>query len=313
MATVTADVRSAPAALEGSHRPPRTLGRFVGRWALPAFTVLAITYLLIPIAVMILFSFNDYQGKFNFVWHGFTLQAWQNPLGWPGLGPKFDPAGHLTDPGAVGNSLIVAVVSTVVATTLGPLIGLSLSRYAFRGRGAINGLIFLPMATPEIVMGSSLLTLFVSSALPPLNGVIPKGTFFPLGLTTILIAHVMFNISYVVVTVKARLAGFDRHLEEAAMDLGANEWTTFWKVTFPLILPGVMAAGLLAFSLSIDDFVITNFVSGTTNTFPIWVWGVIKNALPAQINVVGSIVFLTAVGGVAVTTLLQGRAPRLAR
>jgi spermidine/putrescine transport system permease protein len=306
MATVAADTAARPtgsAAVTPIRRPPRTLGRLVGRYALPAFTVLAIGYLLIPIAVMILFSFNDYLpfGKFNFIWHGFTLQAWQSPLAWPGL------------PDAIRNSLIVAFVSTIIATTLGTLIGLSLSRYAFRGRGAINGLIFLPMATPEIVMGSSLLTLFVSTALPPLNGVVPKGTFFPLGLTTILIAHVMFNISYVVVTVKARLAGFDRHLEEAAMDLGANEWTTFWKVTFPLILPGVLAAGLLAFSLSIDDFVITNFVSGTTNTFPIWVWGIIKNALPAQINVIGSIIFLVAVGGVAVSTLLQGRSPRLAR
>jgi len=315
MATVTADAHAVPIALDPARRPPRSLGRFIGRWALPTFTVLAIGYLLIPIAVMILFSFNDYlpYGKFNFVWHGFTLQAWQNPLGWPGLGPKFSSTGALQDPGAVGNSLIIAFVSTILATTLGTLIGLALSRYSFRGRGALNGLIFLPMATPEIVMGSSLLTLFVSTALPPLNGIVPKGTFFPLGMTTILIAHVMFNISYVVVTVKARLAGFDRRLEEAAMDLGANEWTTFWKVTFPLILPGVLAAGLLAFSLSIDDFVITNFVSGTTNTFPIWVWGIIKNALPAQINVVGSIVFLVAVGGVAISTLLSGRSPRLAR
>jgi spermidine/putrescine transport system permease protein len=302
MATLTADAAAKPGAIATpGRRAPRSIGRLFDRWALPTFTVLAIGYLLIPIAVMILFSFNDYQGKFNFIWHGFTLQAWLNPLGWPGL------------PESLKNSLLVAFVATVIATTLGTLIGLSLSRYQFRGRGAINGLIFLPMATPEIVMGSSLLTLFVGTALPPLNGVVPKNTFFPLGLLTILIAHVMFNISYVVVTVKARLAGFDRHLEEAAMDLGANEWTTFWKVTFPLILPGVLAAGLLAFSLSIDDFVITNFVSGTTNTFPIWVWGIIKNALPAQINVIGSIVFLAAVGGVAISTLLQGRSPRVAR
>jgi spermidine/putrescine transport system permease protein len=302
MATAAAE-QAAPRSI-AADRPrggPRSVGRLVERWALPTFTVLAITYLLIPIAVMILFSFNDYQGKFNFIWHGFTLQAWLHPLGWPDL------------PQSLTNSLVIAVVATVIATALGTMIGLALSRYSFRGRGAINGLIFLPMATPEIVMGSSLLTLFVSTALPPLDGVVPKGVFFPLGLQTILIAHVMFNISYVVVTVKARLAGFDRHLEEAAMDLGADEWTTFRKVTFPLILPGVLAAGLLAFSLSIDDFVITNFVSGTTNTFPIWVWGIIKNALPAQINVIGSIIFLVAVGSVAVTTLLQGRSPRFAR
>jgi spermidine/putrescine transport system permease protein len=302
MATVAERAAPAPrVALAPERRAPRTLGRFVGRWALPFFTVLAIGYLLVPIAVMILFSFNDYDGKFNFVWRGFTLNAWLNPLAWPGL------------PDSLRNSLVIAFLATVVATALGTLIGLSLSRYSFRGRGAINGLIFLPMATPEIVMGSSLLTLFVSSALPPLNGIIPKGLLFPLGLPTIFIAHVMFNISFVVVTVKARLAGFDRHLEEAAMDLGANEWVTFWKVTFPLILPGVLAAGLLAFSLSIDDFVITNFVSGTTNTFPIWVYGIIKNALPAQINVIGSIIFLVAVGAVAISTLRQGRATRVAR
>jgi spermidine/putrescine transport system permease protein len=276
--------------------------RSVAQWALPVFTLLAIGYLLIPIVVMIIFSFNDYQGKFNFIWHGFTLNAWEAPLAWPGL------------PDAIRISLTVAFLSTIFATILGTMIGLALTRYQFRGRGFINGLIFLPMASPEIVLGASLLTLFVNiglrnGILPPGLTALPKGTL-SLGFTTILIAHIMFNISYVVVTVKARLAGFDRRLEEAAMDLGANEWTTFWRVTFPLILPGVAAAAMLAFSLSIDDFVITNFVSGTTNTFPMWVYGVIRNALPAQINVIGSIVFLVAVGFVAVTTLRSGRAIR---
>ena len=277
--------------------------RRASNWALPAFTLLAIGYLLIPIAVMILFSFNDYNGKFNFIWNGFTLNAWLHPLAWPGL------------PEALGTSLRVAVISTLASTLLGTLIALALTRYRFRGRGFVNGLIFLPMATPEIVLGSSLLTLFVNTALqngvlPPGLQQLPKGTLYPLGFNTILIAHIMFNISYVVVTVRARIAGFDRHLEEAAMDLGANEWTTFWKVTFPLIFPGILAAALLAFSLSIDDFVITNFVSGTTNTFPIWTYGIIRNALPAQINVIGSIVFLSAVGLVAVSTLRTGRVPR---
>jgi spermidine/putrescine transport system permease protein len=280
----------------------RRVGRSVGHWALPVFTVIAIGYLLIPIIVMFIFSFNDYQGKFNFIWSGFTLNAWQHPLAWPGL------------PDAIRISLTIAALSTILATILGTMIGLALTRYQFRGRGFINGLIFLPMASPEIVLGASLLTLFINIGLR--NGIVPPGlTLLPketltLGFTTILIAHVMFNISYVVVTVKARLTGFDRRLEEAAMDLGANEWTTFWRVTFPLILPGVLAAAMLAFSLSIDDFVITNFVSGTTNTFPIWTYGVIRNALPAQINVIGSIVFLTAVGFVAITTLRTGRAIR---
>jgi spermidine/putrescine transport system permease protein len=268
----------------------------VSHWILPLITALAIGYLLVPIAVMIVFSFNDYAGKFNFIWHGFTLDAWLHPLAWPGLSE------------ALEMSLKVAVLSTIGSTILGTLIALSLTRYRFRGRGFVNALIFLPMATPEIVLGSSLLTLFVNTALqngvlPPGLQQLPKGTLYPLGFNTILIAHIMFNISYVVVTVRARIAGFDRHLEEAAMDLGANEWMTFWKVTFPLIFPGILAAALLAFSLSIDDFVITNFVSGTTNTFPIWVWGVQKNALPAQINVIGSIVFLTAVGLVGIATL----------
>jgi spermidine/putrescine transport system permease protein len=281
----------------------RRLSRAVSHQALPAFTILAICYLLIPIVVMIAFSFNDYQGKFNFIWSGFTLKAWQQPLAWPGLGD------------AVRISLTIAALSTLFSTILGTMIGLALTRYDFRGRGAINGLIFLPMASPEIVLGASLLTLFVNiginnGILPPGLTALPKGTL-SLGFTTILIAHVMFNISYVVVTVKARVAGFDRRLEEAAMDLGANEWTTFWRITFPLIFPGILAASMLAFSLSIDDFVITNFVSGTTNTFPIWTYGVIRNALPAQINVIGSIVFLTAVGFVAVTTLRSGRAVRV--
>ena len=271
--------------------------RRLDRWILPVFTAMAIVYLMIPIAVMIVFSFNKPDGKFNYIWNTFSLDGWLHPFDWPGLGD------------AVVTSLLVAVLSTIIATILGTMIGLSLTRYAFRGRGMLNGLIFLPLATPEIVLGASLLTLFVATALPPLAGTVP--TLYPTGFQTILIAHVMFNISYVVVTVKARLAGFDRRLEEAAMDLGANELTTFWKVTFPLILPGVMAAALLAFSLSIDDFVITNFVSGTTNTFPIWVYSIQRNALPVQINVIGSIIFLGAVGLVALTSLRSGRSVRL--
>ena len=264
---------------------------------LPIFTALAIVYLMIPIAVMIVFSFNKPDGKFNYIWNEFSLDGWAHPFDWPGLGD------------AVATSLGVAVLSTVVATIIGTMMGLALTRYQFRGRGALNGIIFLPMATPEIVLGASLLTLFVATALPPLVGSVP--TLYPTGFGTILIAHVMFNISYVVVTIKARLIGFDRRLEEAAMDLGANELTTFWKVTFPLILPGIMAAALLAFSLSIDDFVITNFVSGTTNTFPIWVYSIQRNALPVQINVIGSIIFLGAVALVGLTTIRSGRAARV--
>jgi spermidine/putrescine transport system permease protein len=289
------------AAQQVQARPTGRLMRAIEHRALPFFTILAIGYLLVPIVVMFIFSFNRVDqtlgdGKFNYQWHAFSLQAWLHPLDWPGLSDSLYA------------SLWIAVMSTIASTILGTLIGLALTRYAFKGRGIINSLIFLPMATPELVMGSSLGILFVATALPPLRGTTP--TLYPFGITTILIAHIMFNISYVVVTVKARLAGFDRRLEEAAMDLGANEWTTFWRVTFPLIFPGIMAAALLAFSLSIDDFIITSFVSGTQNTFPIWVYGIIKNALPPQINVIGSIIFMIAVAAVAITTLRTGRVPR---
>jgi spermidine/putrescine transport system permease protein len=296
MATTTLDPTVAAAR---TRAPGEGWGRRLGRWALPAFTGLAIVYLLIPIAVMILFSFNRLDqslgdGRSNYTWNAFSLDAWAHPFDWPGLSD------------ALRISLTVAVLSTLGATFLGTLIGLALTRYSFRGRGIVNGLIFLPMATPEVVMGASLLTLFVATALPPLRGSgVP--TLYPTGFLTILIAHIMFNISYVVVTVKARLSGFDRRVEEAAMDLGANEWTTFWKVTFPLIFPGIMAAALLAFSLSIDDFVITSFVSGTTNTFPILVYAIQKNALPVQINVVGSIIFFAAVGFVVISTIVSSR------
>jgi spermidine/putrescine transport system permease protein len=284
MATAT-NVSNSPSAVR------RLTRRFDGS-ALYLFTGLAVIYLLLPVAVIILFSFNDPAGKSNFVWQGFTLQYWMDPLGVPGL------------PQAVFLSLLIAFVSTIVATALGTLIGLALVRYEFRLQGATNALIFIPMATPEIVLGASLLTMFVSIGGPP---------FFPLSAVTILIAHIMFNISYVVVTVRARLEGFPRHLEEAAMDLGANEWLTFWKVTFPLILPGIVAAGLLAFSLSIDDFVITNFTAGKTQTFPMFIYAKYRIGIPVQVNVIGTLIFLIAVGTVGVTTLARIRADARAR
>ncbi|MEW5989876.1 MAG: ABC transporter permease [Chloroflexota bacterium] len=277
----------------------RRLAGFVDRWLLRLFTIAAIGYLMVPILVMIVFSFNKPEGKFNFVWAQFSLDAWATPLNRPGLSD------------ALWTSILVAIVGTFFATILGTLIALALVRYRFRGRNATNLFIFVPMATPEIVLGASLLTIFVSTAtLEPFKSIIPSGIFYPLGLPTIIIAHIMFNISYVVVTVKARIQGFDRHLEEAAMDLGANEWTTFWKVTFPLIRPGIVAAALLAFSLSIDDFIVTNFTSGLVNTFPVWVWGTIRNNLPPQVHVIGTAIFLIAVGGVAFATWLQSRGGR---
>ena len=261
-------------------------------WLLPLYAVGVTAYLILPVAVMILFSFNDPTGRSNLNFRQFSIDAWLDPLGRPGLAE------------AVGNSLLVATVATVVATVLGTMIALALVRYSFRGRSATNLLIFLPMSTPEIVLGASLLTSFIASVQLPF---IPEGVVYPLSIRTIIIAHIMFNISFVVVTVKARLAGFPRHLEEAAMDLGANEWTTFWKVTFPLILPGVVAAALLAFSLSIDDYVVTSFTSGATQTFPLYIYGAQLRGIPVQVNVIGTIIFLSAVALVILTTLWQRR------
>jgi spermidine/putrescine transport system permease protein len=257
----------------------------VRRHVLDVYAVLALGYLFLPIAIVIAFSFNDPLGRFNYTWQGFTLKNWAHPLDYPGLGS------------ALRVSIEIAVLSSVAATALGTLIALALVRYRFRGSGTTNLLIFVPMATPEIVLGASLLALFVNWK-------------FPLGFGTILIAHIMFNISYVVVTVRARLVGFDRHLEEAAMDLGANELVTFFRVTLPLIAPGILAAGLLAFALSIDDFVITYFNAGTVTTFPLFVWGAARVAVPPQINVVGSAIFVIAVGGMLANVLWQNRRAR---
>ena len=271
---------AATAPTQGSLRRPR---RDLAAAILPAFTGLVVLYLMLPILVMIAFGFNDPQGRFNFTWQGFTLEHYAN---------IFTSQPRMNE--ALINSLIVAVVSTLVATVLGTLIGLALTRYEFRGRGPLNLLIFLPIATPEVVLGASLLALFVSAGLAR-------------DITTITIAHIMFNISYVVVTVRARLAGFNRSVEEAAMDLGADEWTTFWKVTFPLIFPGILAAAMLAFAFSIDDFVITQFTAGVDQTFPLWVYGASRIGVPPEVNVMGTIIFAIAVVGIVSWTLLQRR------
>ncbi|MGH2786913.1 MAG: ABC transporter permease [Actinomycetota bacterium] len=248
---------------------------------LPTYTALVILYLFIPTIVMVVFGFNDFQGRFNFIWQGFTLEHYQGVLGIP----------DLTE--ALKNSLIVATISTVIATICGTGIALALTRFRFAGRSGLNLFIFLPMATPEIVLGVSLLSLFVT-----LN--------FARGMLTIIVAHVMFSISYVVVTVKARTAGFDRNFEDAAQDLGATPWTTFWTVTFPLIFPGIMAAALLAFVLSIDDYVITTFNAGGSTTLPLWIFGVSRFGLPAEVNVVGTFIFLIGVVYVLVS-VYRGR------
>jgi spermidine/putrescine transport system permease protein len=231
---------------------------------------------------MIAFSFNDPGGRQNITWQGFTLRNYVDLWG----------RSQVTDPMIV--SIAIAAISTVVATTLGTMIGLALTRYEFRGRSLMNLLIFVPMTAPEIILGASLLTLWVSFDVER-------------GFLTILAAHIMFNISYVVVTVRARLAGFNRSLEEAGMDLYADGRTTFWKVTFPIIFPGILAAALLAFALSIDDYVITLFSAGHTLTFPLWVFGVSRLGIPPEVNVLGTLIFLIAFAFIGVQLWGQRR------
>jgi spermidine/putrescine transport system permease protein len=264
---------------------PSALSRvfaFVRRNLLTAYSILFFAYLLLPIAVVVVFSFNHPTGKFNYTWQGFTWDNWRYWDGVPGIRSS------------IVLSLEIALLASLVATALGTAIALALVRYSFRGRASTNILIFLPLSTPEIVLGASLLTLFLN-----LNVVF--------GFWTILIAHIMFCISFAVVTVKARLVGFDRHLEEAAMDLGANEWTTFRKVTLPLIAPAILAALLLCFAISIDDFVVTYFNSGSKVTFPLFVWGAARIGAPPQVNVIGTAIFLIALTAMLINVLVQMR------
>ena len=254
------------------------------RFVLPGFTKLVIAYLMLPIAVMIIYSFNrtpqDFE-KVSFAWHGFTA-LWYRTL--------FENA-DLTD--ALKNTFIIAVTSTVVCTILGTLMALALVRYRYRGRRAVDFVMFLNIAAPEIVMGSSLLSLLVTLQVHR-------------GMWTIFAAHVMFNIAIVAVTVRARLAGSDSSMEEAGQDLYAGPFQTFRLITLPIIWPGIMAGALLSFALSIDDFVITQFVAGQTVTFPLYVYGSVKTGIPPQVFVMGSLIFL---GGalVAVGTLVSSR------
>jgi spermidine/putrescine transport system permease protein len=254
-------------------------------WLLNVYALLALVYLLVPIAVIIVFSFNNPVGRFNFIWQEFSVDAWKHPFAVPGVQD------------ALVTSLKIAALSTLIATALGTLTALALVRYEFKGRAPVNFFIFIPLATPEVVLGAALLSQFLNWGSPAL------------GFATILIAHVMFNLSFVVITVRSRLIGFDRALEEAAQDLGATPWQTFRLVTLPLILPGVLAAGLLAFALSIDDYIITSFNAGQTVTFPLWVYGASRNGVPPQVNVMGTLIFgfgvLLAVAGAAVNRRRQ--------
>jgi spermidine/putrescine transport system permease protein len=248
--------------------------------------ILVLGYMFLPIFFVVLMSFNDPASRLTYQFDAFTLNNWLSPC---------EPSGMCS---AVAKSLQIGFLATVGATVLGTLVAFALVRHRFRGRAATSLLIFLPMATPEVVMGSSLLALFTAAGL--------AGT---LGFWSILVAHIMFCLSFVVVTVKARLAGLDSSMEQAAMDLYANEWQTFWRITFPLIFPGILAAALLAFSLSFDDFIVTNFNHGNTVTFPMFVWGAAQRGIPPQVNVIGTLMFLVALGLVAASGVFRRRRP----
>jgi spermidine/putrescine transport system permease protein len=265
----------------------RRAWKWLREHAINIYAAFAIAYMLIPIGVIAVFSFNDPAGRFNFTWEGFTLDHWANPFG----------IQELTD--AMVTSLELAALSTIGATILGTLIALALVRHEFLGRRAANLLIVIPLATPEVVIGASLLSMFL------LYGITP-------GFNTLFIAHVLFSISFVVIIVRSRLIGFDRSLEEAARDLGASPLVTFRTVTLPLLAPGLIAAALLAFALSIDDFVISNFNSGTTVTFPLYIYGASQRGIPVEVNVLATMLFAVTVVAMLFAVWQQRRAERLA-
>ena len=258
--------------------------RWIGRNLIRIYAIFAFTYLFIPVAYTFVFSFND-AGKSNLIWQAFTFKNWQNPCGAPEVCT------------ALGNSIKIGFLATFFATILGTMIAFAIGRHNFKGRSASNLLIFLPMATPEIVLGASLLSLFLVFKINP-------------GFWPTVIAHIVFCISFVVVTVKARIASLDPRLEQAAMDLYANEFETFRRVTLPLVAPGIAGAALLAFSLSFDDFIITNFNSGTLTTFPKFIYVSAARGIPAQANVIGSAMFFLALALVIVGQLVNRRKVR---
>jgi spermidine/putrescine transport system permease protein len=249
---------------------------------------LVVLYLLIPIAVILLFSFNDPQGRYNYTWVGFTFSHWAHAFSRP----------ELTE--ALFTSLKLALLATAISTIVGTMMALALVRHSFRGRRLANFLIVIPMATPEVVMGAALLSFFLILGTPSL------------GFQTLLIAHVMFCISFVVVVVRSRLIGFDRSLEEAARDLGASSFQTFRLITLPLIMPGIFGGAMLAFALSIDDFVISNFNSGTTVTFPLYIFGAAQRGIPVEVNVIAMMLFGVTVAAMGFATWQQRQAEKMA-
>lgn len=261
--------------------PPNWL-RAIGRVSLWVWAVLGLLFLFTPILVTVIFSFNEPTGKYNYIWNKFSLSGWTDPFRYP----------ELTD--ALIFSLKIAVVVTAIATVLGTLMGLAMVKYKFRAKGMIGAILILPLTMPEIVLGFSLLTLFVS-----IN--------WSRGFLTIVIAQVMFSVSYVATTVRARIRGFDWRLEEASLDLGASAFRTFRKVTLPLIAPGVVAAAMLTFALSLDDFIITYLNSGLDNTFPIQIWNMKRSKIPVQINVFSTALLIISIVLAALLVVFNNR------
>ncbi|MCG9478530.1 MAG: ABC transporter permease [Actinobacteria bacterium] len=261
--------------------PPNWL-RAIGRVSLWVWAVLGLLFLFTPILVTVIFSFNEPTGKYNYIWNKFSLSGWTDPFKYP----------ELTD--ALIFSLKIAVVVTAIATVLGTLMGLAMVKYKFRAKGMIGAILILPLTMPEIVLGFSLLTLFVS-----IN--------WSRGFITIVIAQVMFSVSYVATTVRARIRGFDWRLEEASLDLGASAFRTFRKVTLPLIAPGVVAAAMLTFALSLDDFIITYLNSGLDNTFPIQIWNMKRSKIPVQINVFSTALLIISIVLAALLVVFNNR------
>ena len=259
--------------------------RWLRKNLIPIIGILVLIYLFVPIAVVAVLSFNKPDGKFNVSWNQFSLEAWQNICGVPGVCGSFV------------TSIQIGLIATLVGTIFGTLIAFALVRYRFRGRSTTNLLIFLPMATPEVVLGSSLLALFLNLA-------------FPLGFWTVTIAHIMFIISFVVVTVKARLQGMDPRLEEAARDRYADPKAPFRYGTFPLVLPGILGAALLGFALSFDDYIISAFNAGTLVTFPIYIWGAAQRGIPVQVNALATLVFVIALVTVVSAQVVGSRRRR---
>ncbi|MET0453756.1 MAG: ABC transporter permease [Mycobacterium sp.] len=265
----------------GASTPPRARRRFnLGDVTLRVVAGLVMLYLFLPIFVIILFSFNDPAGKFNYTWRGFTLENWLDPFKYPALAE------------ALKLSINIAVVSTLIALVLGTLVAIALVRQRFRGSKAVDTFLVLPLTAPEVVMGASLLVLFLDFG-------------WATGYTTILIAHIAFEISFIAMTVRARVRGFDWTLEDASMDLGSSPTRTFFKVTLPLIVPGIVAAAMLSFALSLDDFIVTYFVSGSTVTYPLYVNASVKAAVPPQINVLATAILVGSLLLVGLGTLYR--------